>query len=57
MLAKYFMVLPLLTASAFANIVAVFACPSKPTPGTDCLSRDFRAARLVTSVKMTTTMC
>jgi hypothetical protein len=40
MLAKWCVAVVLLSATAFAdNTVAIFACPSKPTPGTDCLSR------------------
>jgi hypothetical protein len=41
MLAKYFVAITLLSTVCFAdNTVAVFACPSKPSSGSNCLSRD-----------------
>ncbi|MGA8429279.1 MAG: hypothetical protein WB729_05630 [Candidatus Sulfotelmatobacter sp.] len=41
MFVKCCLTIALLSIPCFAaNTLAVFACPSKPTPGTDCLSRD-----------------
>lgn len=41
MLTKWCLAVVLFSTSSFAaNTVAVFACPAKPTPGKDCLSRD-----------------